>query len=41
MWVEEQERIGKAVKRVGQSNEVSGEGVCHGKMSGRPTFIVF
>ena len=40
-YVYEKEGIGKAVKRVGQSIGVSGEGVCHGKMSVRPTFIVF
>ena len=32
-YVNEQEGIGKAVKRVGQSIGVSGEGVCHGEMS--------
>ena len=34
-YVNEQEGIGEAVKRVGQSIGVSGEGVCHGEISVR------
>ena len=43
-YVNEQEGIGKAVKRVGQSIGVSGEGICHGEMyhvCSVPTFMVF